>query len=150
MSIAVRIGTRTDRKLTVLRWMKYPALSLRNDKAHAMLRLLYQSMYQYSCSAFRLSWIPPWGAWTSQPAAVCRRSLLAGTGLSIWRGITPNYFSANFHPSLVARTWRPIKCMMKAYVRGITQHQINREKQTVNAAASNSDTDSIIRPVYGV
>ena len=50
-------------------------------------------------------------------------------------------FSANCHSRLVARSRKPIKCMLKC--------QSVRKKQTVDPAASNSDTliDSVV-PVY--
>jgi len=42
-----------------LKSLKVPVSQPRSNKAHAELRLLYQSVYQSLCSDFRHSWIPP-------------------------------------------------------------------------------------------
>jgi len=51
-------------------------------------------------------------------------ALAACTELGLWRGIVPCLYSANFHSVLVARSWKPIKCMMETLFRGYKQWQI--------------------------
>ena len=52
----------------------------RNDKAHAELRLFYQSVYQPP--AFRHSWALSQGTWSSRPTAVYCHLLVAYTYLN--------------------------------------------------------------------
>ena len=41
-----------------------------------------------------------------------------------WRDKIHPLFSDNFHSSLIARSWKPIMCMLKALFRGCKQHRI--------------------------
>ena len=75
-------------KLKALRSLKSPVSQPLCHKAHAELRLLYQSVHRSICSDIRHSWIPFQGAWTSPPAAVFFRSLAGNTALGVFSGST--------------------------------------------------------------
>jgi len=49
------------------------------------------------------------------------------------------FFSANFHPSVVARGKKPIKFISKSLFRKCKQHQILLKTQTVDLATDNGD-----------
>jgi len=97
-------------------------------------------MYHCPFSAFHHSKIPPQGTWTSQLAAVYFRVPAVCTA---WASEEAEYFSpfsANIHPRLVARSCKPIKCMLKILFRECKQCQIVRKMQTFHLAASDSYT----------
>jgi len=49
-------------------------------------------------------------------------------------------FSSYFYSYLVARSWKPIKCMLEILFKGCKQHQIVHKKRTIDPVASNSGT----------
>jgi len=67
-----------------LRCVRAPVLWPKGDKAHAELSLLYHSLHQSSCSAFRHPWIPTQGTSTSPLAAAYsgmpERGSMSGAG----------------------------------------------------------------------
>ena len=77
--------------LTALWCLKLPFCYYRTTKL-TQNRLLYQFVYQSSCSASRHSWMPPQSTWTSPLAAVDCCLLAACTALGFWRDIIPRSF----------------------------------------------------------
>jgi len=94
----------------LLRFLKAHVLWPQSDKAHVQLRLLYQSVYQFLCSNFGHSWIPPQGTWTSSPAAVYFRTLAEYTALGVLRDTIPQSFQCWFS-FLLGRTQQKTKQM---------------------------------------
>ena len=107
------------------------------DEAHTELHLLYQSIIHLLSSLMNNT---PYVIWTSPPAAVYGYLLPAYTSLVSGETKYLGLFSADFHSGLVARSWKPIKCILKTLFRWCKQHQIVHKKQTVDLAASNSDS----------
>jgi len=101
--------------------LKAPVLWQRSDKAHLILYPIYQSAYQALRSVFRHQWISPIGTWLG---------FLERLGL----------FSTNFHSSLVPRSCKTIKWVLKTLLRECKQYEIIHKKQTIGSAASNSET----------
>ena len=130
------------KKLKVLHSLKAPVSSPRSSKAHAELRLLYQSVYQPLFSDFRHSWTPPQGTWMSPPSAVNFRSLAENTALGrLKRHNTSIFLELIFVPSWSHAaenqsnaSWRP--CFEDQRV----QYQFVRKKQTVHPAVPSSNT----------
>ena len=101
------------------RFLKDPVLWPQSDKAHEILRLLYQSVYRCPCSALRHSWIPPQRSWTSRSlyyiAAYVQSILVCFFKETQYLGI----FRAGFHYDVVARSrenrsnacWNPVERM---------------------------------------
>jgi len=137
----VRIGTKTDLKTANFAVFESPHFVTQSDKAHAELCLLYQSVYQSPCSAFRYSWI--------HPKVLERLDLLQCTATCSvrWLGFLQRHntsvlFCVNLHSRLVVRSCKPVKRMLETLFRRCQQHQFDRKKPTVHSAASNSDASS--------
>jgi len=56
--------------------------------------------------------------------------------MCFWWIMIPSDFTVNFHPGLVARSWKPSNCMLKTMMRRCRQHQIVRRNKTFDPAAS--------------
>jgi len=69
---------------------------------------------------------------------VARKSSIGGLCVCA-AGLCVRCFSANFQSHLVARSWKPIKRILKTLFRGCKEHQILRKEHTVDFASSNND-----------
>jgi len=79
----------------------------------------------------------------SPPTAVYFRSLAEYTVLGVLRDTIPQSFSADFHSFLVARSIKPIKCVLKTLLRKSTHAapiRPQKAKQTVCPAVPNNNT----------
>jgi len=120
------------KKLKVLHSLKAPVSSPRSSKAHAELRLLYQSVYQPLFSDFRHSWTPPQGTWMSPPSAVNFRSLAENTALGrLKRHNTSIFLELIFVPSWSHAAENRSNVSWRPCCEDRMQYQFSRKKQTV-------------------
>jgi len=80
--------------------------------------------------------------WTSRPATVYCRLLAVCLGFPE-RHSTSVFLVLIFIPNWVARSGKPIKCMLKTLFRGCKQYQIVRQNQKDQPAASNSNSAAV-------
>ena len=138
----VRIGPKTDIKLTALRCLKVSVLWPQSHKAHAQLRLLYQTVYQSPC--YTVSVTREYHPMSRYLNLSTYCSVLPLNRRAHWLKLPGrhNYISTilvlNFIPT------RPYAAQNRAHVgtlfRGFKQHRIACKKQTVDPAPPNSDT----------
>ena len=102
----------------------------------------YRFLYEFVYIVFRDLWIPPQGTWNSSPAAF----VLPLTYIAQWVGFLERHntylgvFSDGFLSCSVARSCKPIKCILKTMLRRCYQNESVRKKQTIDPAAPDCDT----------
>jgi len=136
----VRIGAKTDFKLIALRCLKTPVCDHRAIKLtqnyvcffNTCINLLAPSSVtrKYHPKVLELLDL------LQLSAASLQRTLAWVSGEKQYLGL----FGVIFPSRLIARSWKSIKCMSKTLLRKCKQDQILRKKQTIDSAASNSDT----------
>ena len=125
--------------LTGLLYLKAPVLPPQSDKAYAELRLFHLLCINlFVLSSVTRKYHPKVPEFLHLQVQKCFPLACSANCMCFWRDVILSDFTVNFHPGLVARSWKPSNCMLKTLMRRCRQHQIVCKNKTFDSAVFNS------------